>query len=169
MNEPRKSVVGTGETARKTVSRRRAPEKPGAPAEVQAQLPVAPAKPAGPVIGGIEVGQAASLAPSAALVAVGLLLESELLVGIAIGTGIALAASWAPEPISGAVLPMVNTTVKACYSAAATMAQMLGDAIEGIEGAIIGIGGAPKEPEAREAVQPTPSEASANTPNQAIG
>ncbi|MGO9056132.1 MAG: hypothetical protein ACLQU2_01900 [Candidatus Binataceae bacterium] len=121
-----------------------------------------PAKTAVPVIGGISAEKATSLAPSAALIGVGLLLESELLVGIAIGTGIAVASKWAPEPLSGAVLPLVNSTLKACYTAAVRMSEMLGDAIEGIEGAVTGIAGVPKALEAPKA----PSVASANLPDR---
>ncbi len=124
----------------------RASGKPGAgPSEVSAEIKAATAAAPGlSRVGGLPVDKAASLASSAALVGVGLLLESELLAGIAIGTGIVLAAKLVPEPISGAILPVVNGTLKACYSAAAKMGELVGEAVEGIEGAV-GIGGKREE------------------------
>jgi hypothetical protein len=181
MDDKRKSTLGLNETPKTGEKKLRAREKAGVPAPVRAQPEVpaaveakappvaaaAPAKPVLPVIGSIAVGQAASLAPSAALVGVGLLLESELLVGIAIGTGIAMAAKWAPEPISGAVLPVVNSTLKACYTAAVRTGQMLGDAIEGIEGAITGMVGASKPSEAPKLEDGQPSGGSGDSADQA--
>jgi hypothetical protein len=181
MDDKRKWTVGLDEITKTGEKRRRVREKPGVPAPVQAQPEVpaaveakappvaaaAPARPALPVIGSITVEHAASLAPSAALVGVGLLLESELLVGIAIGTGIAMAAKWAPEPISGAVLPVVNSTLMACYTAAVRTGQMLGDAIERIEGAITGMVGPSKPPEAPKIEERQPLNGSGDSADQA--
>ena len=71
-----------------------------------------------------------SLIPSAALIGVGLLLESELLVGIAIGTGVVLTSRWLPEAVGKNVQPIVTSTVKACYLAAAKTSEMVGEAVE---------------------------------------
>jgi len=78
-----------------------------------------------------------SLIPSAALIGVGLLLESELLVGIAIGTGVVLTSRWLPEAVGKNVQPIVTSTVKACYLAAAKTSEMIGEAVERVEDLIM--------------------------------
>lgn len=88
--------------------------------------------------------EAASLLPSAALIGVGLLLESELLVGIAIGTAMVLASRWLPEAVANTVRPVINGTVAACYSAAAKTSEMVGEAVERVE-SIITRQGQPEE------------------------
>ena len=80
--------------------------------------------------------EAKSLLPSAALIGVGLLLESEFLVGVALGTGIMIASKWVPQTVSDKVQPIVNGTVQACYSAAAKTSEMLGEAAQRVEGII---------------------------------
>jgi hypothetical protein len=77
--------------------------------------------------------EAKSLLPSAALIGVGLLLESELLVGVALGTGIVVASRWLPKAVGETVRPIVNGTVEACYSAAAKTGEMLGEAAQRVE------------------------------------
>jgi len=167
MDSQRKATVSSRKTAKRG-ERRMPAEKAGVPAQVPTQPAAAPAPPtpALPLIGSIPIEKAASLAPSAALVAVGLLLESELLLGIAIGTGIAVATKWAPEPISGAVLPAVNSTLKACYNAAVRTGEMLGEAIEGIEGAITGMVGT-KPSEAPKVEEDHPSAGAGASADQA--
>ncbi len=82
------------------------------------------------------LSEAKSLIPSAALVGVGLLLESELLVGVALGTGIMIVARWLPESVGDTVRPVVNGTVGACYSAAAKTSEIVGHAARRAEGII---------------------------------
>lgn len=172
MDEPRKTTLGEPAKARRA---RQKPSVGAAPPEAAAgpvstvepqgaEVTGAPAGLALPLIGRIRLEEAASLVPSAALVGLGLALESELLVGIAIGTGVAVVSKLAPEPVSGALLPVVNSTLKACYNAAVTVSEMLGEAIKDIEGAITGIAGPPSE-------QPKPEQApstatSAGAPSQ---
>ena len=62
--------------------------------------------------------RAETLILPAALIGAGVLLESELLAGIALCTGIALASRWLPDTIGERVKPIVQRTVGACSSAA---------------------------------------------------
>jgi hypothetical protein len=80
--------------------------------------------------------EARSLIPSVALIGLGLILESELLIGIALGTGIVIASKWLPKAVGDAVEPILNSTVEACYSAAAETSKMLGEAAQRV-GSII--------------------------------
>lgn len=82
------------------------------------------------------LSEAKSLIPSAALVGVGLFLESELLVGVALGTGIMIVARWLPESVGDTVRPVVNGTVGACYTAASKTSAMVGHAARRAEGII---------------------------------
>ncbi len=127
MDEPlKKRPTPAGQRERVAPSRRPAklrpaPEKPAvaeAAAETRFSLPP----------------EAKALMPSAVLIGVGLLLESELLVGIALGTGIMIASRWLPRTIGDTVQPVINGTVNACYSAAAKTSEMLGDAARRVEG-----------------------------------
>jgi len=77
-----------------------------------------------------------SLIPSVALIGVGLLLESELLVGVALGTGIVIASRWLPPVVGETVEPIVNNTVKACYSAAAKTSEIVSEAAQRVESII---------------------------------
>ena len=116
----RRKRAKTGPTSAKLRAR------PGRPARSEAA--------AAPAAGLISLpSEAKSLMPSAALIGVGLLLESELLVGIAMGTGIMVASRWLPETVGGTLEPVVNDTVKACYSAAAKTSQILGEAVQRVE------------------------------------
>jgi hypothetical protein len=129
MDEPLKKSItpverGQRAKTRRTPAKLRAkPERP-APAEpaAAARISLAP--------------EAKSLMPSAALIGMGLLLESELLVGIALGTGIVIVSRWLPQAVGDTVQPIVNTTVKACYSAAAKTSEMLGEAAQRVESII---------------------------------
>jgi hypothetical protein len=89
--------------------------------------------------------EAASLVPSAAIIGLGVLLESELLVGIAIGTAMVLVSRWLPEAVAGTVRPIINGTVSACYSAAAKTGEMVGEAVERVESIITHRGQAEEE------------------------
>jgi Protein of unknown function (DUF5132) len=57
-----------------------------------------------------------------ALIGVAALLEPELLMGMAVGAGIAMVSNWFPDLVGGTVRPLVRTALKASY-AAATMAR----------------------------------------------
>jgi len=81
--------------------------------------------------------EAKSLIPSAGLIGVGLLLESELLVGIALGTGIVIASRWLPKAVAETVQPIANQTIEACYSAAAKTSEMLGEAAHRVESIVL--------------------------------
>ncbi len=129
MDEPlKKNAIpverrGTAKTGRTPAQLRAKPKTP-APEETAAapRISLAP--------------EAKSLMPSAALIGVGLLLESELLVGVALGTGIVIASKWLPQAVGDTVQPIVNSTVKACYSAAAKTSEMLGEAARRVESII---------------------------------
>lgn len=95
-----------------------------------------------------------SLIPSAALIGVGLLLESELLVGVALGTGIVIASRWLPPTVGERVQPIVDSTVKACYSAAAKTSEMVSEAAQRVESIITRR--APSEEEASAAPEGKP-------------
>jgi len=130
-----------------TPAERRKRAKAGrTPAKLRAK-PGTPVPSEAPAAGRISLPpEAKSLMPSAAMIGVGLLLESELLVGIAIGTGIVIASRWLPEAVGDTVQPVVKSTVKACYSAAAKTSQMLGEAVQRVESIITRQ--APREEEA---------------------
>ncbi|HYB91102.1 MAG TPA: hypothetical protein VEC38_08655 [Candidatus Binataceae bacterium] len=126
MNDPVKKSVAMAERkgakAGVTPSKLRAKEEePAAERMAAAAAPTAP------------VPDAKSLIPSAALIGVGLLLESELLVGVALGTGIMIASRWLPQAVGDTVQPIVDSTVNACYSAAAKTSEMLSDAAQRVE------------------------------------
>lgn len=135
MDEPlkkRTGPVGTRQRAkmgRRPAKLRAIPERPSAPAVEAAPEAAAETRFNLPP-------EAKALMPSAGLIAVGLLLESELLVGIALGTGIVIASRWLPQAVGDTVQPVVNRTVKACYSAAAKTSEMLGDAARRVESII---------------------------------
>ena len=119
MDEPLKKSATLAERRKRAMTGR-------TPAKLRAK-PGRPAPSEAAAAGRVSLPpEAMSLMPSAALIGVGLLLESELLVGIAIGTGIVIASRWLPEAVGETVQPVVNETVKACYSAAAKASGMLG-------------------------------------------
>ena len=79
-----------------------------------------------------EVSGGASLATSAALIAVGALLEPELLGGMLLGAGAVYAASNLPL-IGGVVRPLVSTVVKAGYAAAMKANEMIAEMSEDVQ------------------------------------
>src|SRR5215469_11627784 len=63
-----------------------------------------------------------SMLTTGALIGVAALIQPELLVGMAVGAGIAMASNWLPDLVTGTVRPLVKTMIKAGYGAA-TMAR----------------------------------------------
>jgi hypothetical protein len=70
---------------------------------------------------------------TAAVIGVAALLEPELLFGMAIGAGAALASNWLPDVFSGVVAPVLKTAIKAGYSAASTAREMAAEASESVQ------------------------------------
>jgi hypothetical protein len=82
----------------------------------------------------VEEGtQAPSLLTSAALIGIGVLIEPELLAGMAIGAGIVLASRWFPNVVGDLVRPIAKTAVKAGYAAAAATREMVAEVTEEVE------------------------------------
>ena len=71
-----------------------------------------------------------SLLTTAGVIGVAALLQPELLVGMAIGAGAAMASGWLPDVFSGAVAPVLKTAIKAGYSAASMAREMISEASE---------------------------------------
>jgi hypothetical protein len=65
-----------------------------------------------------------------ALIGVAALFEPELLVGMAVGAGIAMASNWLPDLVGGTIRPLVKTAIKAGYSAANMAREMVSEASE---------------------------------------
>jgi Protein of unknown function (DUF5132) len=65
-----------------------------------------------------------------ALIGLAALLEPELLVGMAVGAGIAMASNWLPDLVGGTVRPLVKTAIKAGYAAATMAREMASEASE---------------------------------------
>ncbi|MBV8773847.1 MAG: DUF5132 domain-containing protein [Deltaproteobacteria bacterium] len=65
-----------------------------------------------------------------ALIGVTALLEPELLVGMAVGAGIATVSNWFPDLVGGTVRPLVKTAIKAGYAAAVMAREMVSEASE---------------------------------------
>lgn len=65
-----------------------------------------------------------------ALIGVAALLEPELLVGMAVGAGIATVSNWFPDLVGGTVRPLVRTAIKASYAAAMMAREMVSEASE---------------------------------------
>jgi hypothetical protein len=65
-----------------------------------------------------------------ALIGLAALFEPELLVGMAVGAGIAMASSWLPDLAGGTVRPLVKTAIKAGYAAATMAREMVSEASE---------------------------------------
>jgi Protein of unknown function (DUF5132) len=70
---------------------------------------------------------------AAALIGVTALVEPELLMGMAIGAGLAVASNWLPDVFGGVVRPMVKTAIKAGYTAASAAREMMSEATEGVQ------------------------------------
>lgn len=131
MNQPNKGPASTEKAARPKTTRapaklRSTPAKAAPPESAAARYDISPPS------------EPKSLLPSAALLGVGILLESQLLMGIAIGTGLVYASKWLPGAVGESVQPIVNSTITACYSAATKTREMLGEAAQQIEAVIAG-------------------------------
>jgi hypothetical protein len=74
-----------------------------------------------------------SMLTTAALIGVVALIEPELLVGMAMGAGIAMASSWLPDVTGAAVRPIVKTAIKAGYAAASMAREAFAEASEGVQ------------------------------------
>jgi len=74
-----------------------------------------------------------SMLTTGALIAVAALIEPELLVGMAVGAGIAMASNWLPDLVSGTVRPLVKTTIKAGYAAVTMAREMISEASESVQ------------------------------------
>lgn len=73
-----------------------------------------------------------SLLTTGALIGVASLFAPELLVGMALGAGIAMASNWVPDLVGGVLRPVVKTTIKAGYSAARVAREMVSEASESV-------------------------------------
>jgi hypothetical protein len=74
-----------------------------------------------------------SMLTTGALIGVAALIEPELLVGMAVGAGIAMASGWLPDLVGGTVRPLVKTAIKAGYSAATMAREMVSEAAESVQ------------------------------------
>jgi hypothetical protein len=74
-----------------------------------------------------------SMLTTGALIGLAALIEPELLVGMAVGAGIAMASGWLPDLVSGTVRPLVGTAIKAGYSAATMAREMVSEAAESVQ------------------------------------
>ena len=74
-----------------------------------------------------------SMLTTAALISVAALIEPELLVGMAIGAGVAMASNWLPDLVGGTVRPIVKTAIKAGYAAASMAREAVAEASEGVQ------------------------------------
>ena len=74
-----------------------------------------------------------SILTTGALIGVAALLQPELLVGMAVGAGIAMASNWLPDLVGGTVRPLVKTAIKAGYAAATMAREMLSEASESVQ------------------------------------
>jgi hypothetical protein len=70
---------------------------------------------------------------AAGLIGLAAVIQPELLVGMAVGAGIAMASSWLPDVVGGTLRPVVKTAIKAGYAAASTAREMLSEATEGVQ------------------------------------
>lgn len=74
-----------------------------------------------------------SLLTSVALIAIGALIEPELLAGMAIGAGIILLSGWMPNIVGDVIRPIAKTAVKAGYAAVAAARETAAEVTEGVE------------------------------------
>ncbi len=74
-----------------------------------------------------------SVLTTAALIGVAALIAPELLVGMAIGAGVAMASNWMPDLVGGTVRPMVKTAIKAGYAAASMAREVVAEASESVQ------------------------------------
>jgi Protein of unknown function (DUF5132) len=74
-----------------------------------------------------------SMLTTGALIGVAALIQPELLVGMAVGAGIALASNWLPDLVTGTVRPLIKTALKAGYTAATIAREMVSEASESVQ------------------------------------
>jgi Protein of unknown function (DUF5132) len=74
-----------------------------------------------------------SMLTTGALIGVAALIEPELLVGMAVGAGIATASNWLPDLVGGTIRPLVKTAIKAGYAAATMAREMMAEASESVQ------------------------------------
>jgi len=74
-----------------------------------------------------------SVLTTGAVIGVAALFQPELLVGMAVGAGIAMASNWLPDLVTTAVRPMVKTVIKAGYAAASIAQEMVSEATESVQ------------------------------------
>jgi Protein of unknown function (DUF5132) len=74
-----------------------------------------------------------SMLTTGALIGVAALVQPELLVGMAVGAGIAMASNWLPDLVGGTVRPLVKTAIKAGYAAATMAREMVSEASESVQ------------------------------------
>ncbi len=72
------------------------------------------------------------LLTTGALIGIAALIQPELLVGMAVGAGIAMASNWLPDLVGGTIRPLLKTAIKAGYSAATMAREMASEASETI-------------------------------------
>ena len=74
-----------------------------------------------------------SMLTTGALIGVAALIQPELLVGMAVGAGIAMASNWLPDLVSGTIRPLVKTAIKAGFAAATMAREIVSEASESVE------------------------------------
>jgi len=74
-----------------------------------------------------------SMLTAGVLIGVAALIEPELLLGMAVGAGIATASNWLPDLVGGTVRPLVKTAIKAGYAAATMAREMVSEASESVQ------------------------------------
>ncbi|MBV8357332.1 MAG: DUF5132 domain-containing protein [Deltaproteobacteria bacterium] len=74
-----------------------------------------------------------SMLTTGALIGVAALIEPELLIGMAVGAGIAMASNWLPDLVTGTVHPLVKTAIKAGYAAATMTREIVSEASESVQ------------------------------------
>jgi hypothetical protein len=73
-----------------------------------------------------------SMLTTGALIGVAALIQPELLVGMAVGAGIAMVSNWFPDLVGGAVRPLVKTVIKVSYAAATRAQEIISEASESV-------------------------------------
>jgi hypothetical protein len=68
-----------------------------------------------------------------ALIGATALVMPELLLGMAVGAGIAMSSNWLPDLVGGTVRPLVRTAIKASYAAATMAREMVSEASESVQ------------------------------------
>jgi hypothetical protein len=74
-----------------------------------------------------------SVLTTGALIGVAALFMPELLLGMAVGAGIAMSSNWLPDLVGGTVRPLVKTAIKASYAAVTMAREMVSEASESVQ------------------------------------